>query len=110
MERLSLPGLEAVSQALSEEADISEEAEDTDEELPWNDPEIIIPAPPKPFEVEPPPPNVPAILSPRKPVERNRAEAHSWEHAWGARPVSEQIARGGLLVLLGMGLAWLVMG
>jgi hypothetical protein len=110
MERLSLPGLEAVSQALSEEADTSEETEDMDEELPWNEPEIIIPAPPKPFEVEPPPPNVPGILSPRKPVERNRAEAHSWEHAWGIRPLSERISRGGLLVLLGMGLAWLVMG
>jgi len=105
MERLSLPGLEAVSQALSEE-----EEEGTPEALPWSQPEVVIPAPPKPLEVEPPPANIPAILSPRRPVVRDRSESHQWEQAWGTRPLSERIARGSLLVLAGMGLAWLVMG
>jgi hypothetical protein len=43
-------------------------------------------------------------------VPRNRAKSHDWEQGWGTQPLSHRIARGGLLILVGMVLAWLVLG
>jgi len=106
--RMPLPGLASVSEALLAEKEDADESEADD--LPWDQPEVIIPAPVRPLQVEPPPLDTPDILSPRRPVSSRREEMVGWEHNWTVRPLSERIARGSLLVLLGMGLAWWVVG
>ena len=107
---LSLPGLEAVSKVLQEEAEESDPLDEQPEDFPWSEPSVIIPGPPSRLEELPPSGDTPAILSPRTQVPRNRAETHDWEQGWGVQPLSHRIARSGLLVLLGMVLAWLVLG
>ena len=107
---LSLPGLEAVSKVLQEEAEESELLDEQPDDFPWSEPAVIIPGPPSRLEELPPSGDTPAILSPRTQVPRNRAETHDWEQGWGVQPLSHRIARSGLLVLLGMVLAWLVLG
>jgi len=107
---LRLPGLAALSEVLQAEAQDEDSETEGPGNLPWGEPKVIIPAPPKPFDEAPVPTGTPEILSPRKLLPRDRAEAHSWEQAWGTQPLSHQIARSGLLILAGMGLAWLVLG
>ncbi|MEC7239666.1 MAG: hypothetical protein VXW32_00365, partial [Myxococcota bacterium] len=104
VEELELPGREVLTELLEQEQ--SEVAQDERLDLPWDQPEVIIPAPPRSLPVAPPPPGTPDILSPRRPAEQSRMERVEWNNAWRPQPLSEQIARGGLLVLLGAGIAW----
>ena len=107
-EELELPGREVLTALLEQEQ--QEESSEPEFDLPWDQPEVVIPAPPKALEVAPAPEGTPDILSPRRPVARNRMEGVEWNQAWRPQPLSERIARGGLLVLLGAGIAWVVLG
>ena len=107
-EELELPGREVLTALLEQEQ--QEESSESEFDLPWDQPEVEIPAPPKALEVAPAPEGTPDILSPRRPVARNRMEGVEWNQAWRPQPLSERIARGGLLVLLGAGIAWVVLG
>ena len=108
VEELELPGREILTELLEQEQD--ETTQDSGFDLPWGQPEVVIPAPPQELPVAPSPPGTPDILSPRRPVERGRMDRVEWNQAWRPQPLSERIARGGLLILLGAGIAWAVLG